>query len=368
MSSSPSALIKGLMLFAKAHDSTTARGTESAQRCRRRVGRGGVHLSALLAMAALLWGGCSARNTGPTEVGVRTYRIIGSGIEPRIYPPGGTYLFAPGLADWATFDIGLQNLPLTGGENAGRPIEFKTLDGNDIRVSVTVSWRIEPKKAPQILELIGPTTQSVRDRLVEPLCRSIIRDILNELRAEEYYVAELRFAKAEQARARLAAELLPEGILVEQVLLGTHQFAAGYQEVLLQRKLAEQSRERMRSEAAAAQAAQQRDLERATGSARIAVTQARGEAAQQHIAADRRFYECDRDARAIIAERTAAATALSRKRQAMAGPGGRSLVKLHLAESLHETPILIIPKLDGAALQQLDLNQLFRATMQRPAD
>ena len=93
-----------------------------------------------------------------------------------------------------------------------------------------------------------------------------------------------------------------------------------------------------------------------------------GEAAQQHIAADRRFYECDRDARAIIAERTAAATALSRKRQAMAGPGGRSLVKLHLAESLHETPILIIPKLDGAALQQLDLNQLFRATMQRPAD
>lgn len=324
--------------------------------------------SALLFAVALLFSGCSGRSTGPTEVGVRTYRLLGSGIEPRIYPPGGTYLFAPGLADWATFDIGLQNLRMTGGENAELPVEFKTLDGNDIRVSVTVSWRIEPKKAPQILELIGPSTQSVGARLVAPLCRSIVRDILNELRAEEYYVAELRFAKAEQARVRLAAELLPEGICVEQVLLGTHHFAAGYQEVLLQRKLAEQSRERLRSEAAAAQAEQQRDLESASGSARIAVTQARGEAAQQHIAADRQLYEHDREARAILAERTAAAAALSRKRQALAGPGGRSLIKLHLAESLPETPILIIPKLDGAALQQLDLNRLLRATTQRPPE
>lgn len=322
--------------------------------------------SAFLFFAALLSSGCSGRNTGPTEVGVRTYRLLGSGIEPRIYPPGGTYLFAPGLADWATFDIALQNLRMTGGENAEPPVEFKTLDGNDIRVSVTVSWRIEPKKAPQILELIGPSTQSVGVRLVAPLCRSIVRDILNELRAEEYYVAELRFAKAEQARGRLAAELLPEGIHVEQVLLGTHHFAAGYQEVLLQRKLAEQSRERLRSEAAAAQAAQQRDLESASGSARIAVTQARGEAAQQHIAADRQLYEHDREARAILVERTTAAAALSRQRQALAGPGGRSLIKLHLSESLQETPILIIPKLDGAALQQLDLNRLLRATTQRP--
>lgn len=323
--------------------------------------RAGAGRILLLAAAVLLGTGCSARTTGPTEVGVRTHRLLGPGIEPHVYPPGGTYLFAPGLADWATFDIALQNLAMTGAEPGEPAVEFKTLDGNDIRVSVTVSWRIEPKMAPQLLELIGPSTQSVRERLVRPVCRSIVRDILNELRAEEYYRAELRFAKAEKARARLAAELQPEGILIEQVLLGTHHFNPGYEEVLRQRKLAEQSRDRLRSETAAAQAAQLRDLEHASGTARITVTQARGEAAQQLIAADRQLYEHEREARALFAEKSAAATALSRQRQALSGRGGRSALKLRVADSLRDTPILVVPKLDGAAVQRVDLNRLLQS-------
>lgn len=307
---------------------------------------------------------CSVRSTGPTEVGVRTHRLLGNGIEPRIYPPGGTFLFLPGLSDFTAFDVSLQNLMLSSG--ADGPLTFKTLDGSDIEVSVTISWRIEPKQAPRLLGAVGATTQQVRDRLVRPLCRSLVRDVFNDLRAEEYYVSTLRFAKAEQARARLTAELLPEGVLVEQVLLGPHHFSAEYEAVLQARKLAEQKKERLRSETIAAQAAQQRDLEQARGQARIEITQARGEAAQLRISAERQLYERDREARATLAERTAAAAALGELRRAMAGPGGRTAVKLRVAEALTDKAVLIVPPATRTALQQLDLNQLYELVSRPP--
>ena len=306
---------------------------------------------------------CSARSTGPTEVGVRTHRLLGDGIEPRLYPPGGTFPFSPLLSDFTTFDVSLQNLALAGSE----ALSFKTLDGNDIEVSVTVSWRIEPSKAQQLLAATGATTAQVRERLVRPVCRSVLRDVLNELRAEEYYVSTLRFAKAEKARARLSAELLPEGIRVEQVLLGPHRFHAEYEAVLLARKLAEQKKERLRSETAAAQAAQARDLERASGEARIIVTQARGEASQLRISAERQLYERDREARATLAERTAAAAAVARLRQAMSGPGGRTAVKVRIAEALSDKPLLIVPPATRATLQELDLNDLYERVSEPPA-
>lgn len=316
------------------------------------------------ALCALAWCvlpllsiGCSVRSTGPTEVGVRTHRLFGSGIEQRVYPPGTTFFFAPFLADWATFDINLQNLIMAEGAGIG-PIEFKTHDGNDISVDVTVSWRIDPARAPQLLARMGPSTEHLRERLVRPVCRSVVRDVLNELHSEEYYVSEPRFAKAGQARERLNAELAPEGIIIELVLLGTHRFNREYEKIIHARKLTEQNIDRLRSESAAAAAAQQRDLETAHGDAQVSVTQAQGEAAQVQIAADSLYYQREREARAALVEHTANAKTIERQRQAMSRPGGHTAVKLSIAEALSGKNILIIPSAAGAALQQIDLNGL----------
>src|SRR4051812_9459295 len=109
-----------------------------------------------LFLGALLSIGCTSYSTDSTEVGVRTRKLFGSGIEPHVYPPGATYFFFPFISDWATFDIKLQNLEMTavsgrGDRQGDDAIEFKTTDGNDIRVNVTVAWRIDPNKAPQLL-------------------------------------------------------------------------------------------------------------------------------------------------------------------------------------------------------------------------
>lgn len=306
---------------------------------------------------------CSARSTSPTEIGVHTRRLFAAGIEQRAYPPGRTYFFAPFLADWATFDVTLQNLVMADRPGSENPIELKTRDGADIRVDVTVSWRINPEKAPELLARIGHSTLQVGDGFVGPVSRSVVRDVLNDLDSGDYYIPERRFHKAAQARQSLTDELAADGILVEQVLLGQHRFKPGYEEVIRARKLAEQSRERLRSESAAAEAAQLRDLDQARGDVRVAVTQAKGAAERLRIAADRQFYEHGSEARATLAERTAIAAALEKQCQAMSGPGGELRVKLRIAEALTGKSIVVMPQAAGATLQALDLNQLFEMAL-----
>ena len=156
---------------------------------------------------------------------------------------------------------------------------------------------------------------------------------------------------------------MPEGIIIEQVLLGQHHFHPEYEEVIKARKLWEQSLQRLRSEAAAAEADQQRNLEQARGDIRVSIAQSSGAAAQLRIAADRQYYERDREARAILAERTASAAALGKQRRAMASPGSRAAVKLRIAAALHGKTILVVPSAVNAALQQIDLNRLFEQTL-----
>ena len=310
--------------------------------------------------------GCTAYSTDSTEVGVRTKKMFGAGIDPHIYPPGATYFFTPFLSDWATFDIKLQNLEMTSAANRGDrqgddAIEFKTTDGNDIRVNVTVAWRIEPEKAPHLLQKVGRSTGEIKEKLVRPACRTYVRDVLNELHSEEFYVSEKRFQKAQKALEKLRTELGPEGIVVEQMLLGEHTFNPEYQKVIQDRKLAEQNAERLKSEAQAAEAEAQRNLEKAKGDVQAQVAKSKGEAEQIRISADRDFYEKEREAKAILAEATGRAKSIEKQNKAMAGAGGRTAVKLRIADALQGKPIMIVPAGNGASLQKLDLNRMLES-------
>jgi hypothetical protein len=50
--------------------------------------------------------------------------------------------------------------------------------------------------------------------------RTVLRDVLNEMRSEQSYDTAMRFKKADQAREACAHYLGPEGVLIDQVLLG----------------------------------------------------------------------------------------------------------------------------------------------------
>ena len=95
--------------------------------------------------------------------------IGGRGVEPDIYPAGGTYFFLRAFSTWYTFDTALQNLAMvrqqsTGDRTGDDSLRLKTVDGNDVSVNVTVSWRIEPAKAPYLAQHVGQSHVQVAGR------------------------------------------------------------------------------------------------------------------------------------------------------------------------------------------------------------
>ncbi|MFL5389977.1 MAG: SPFH domain-containing protein [Myxococcales bacterium] len=314
--------------------------------------------------------GCTFHSTDSTEIGVLTrkltfFGVLGEpGIQPQTYPPGATYTFPAFITDWNVYNVALQNLEMVADKSRGDrgnrdDLEFKTHDGNDIAVDVTVAWRVNTAKAAYLLAHVGRTNLEVKDALVRPACRSIVRDVLNTMTSEEFYVSDKRFEKAEEARQHLAAVLDPEGIIVERVILGEHRFNPEYEKVIHDKKLAEQTAERMVSEGKAAQQEALRNLETAKGQVSQQMAKAKGQLDQVKLQTDAEFFRAQRDAEAILAEKRARAKGIEKQNAAMSGAGGRTMVKLRVAEALEGKQILFVPSGGkGGALQTTNVNDL----------
>lgn len=325
--------------------------------------RKGAKLGAIT--VGLLMGlGCTA-GTESTEVGVRVAKVglWGKGVQPEVYAAGGTYFFFRPFSDWYTFDTAIQNLVMVReheqGDRAGDDsLRFKTVDGNDVSVNVTVSWRIIPEKAPYLLQFVGQQTSEVEEELVRPTSRAVIRDVLNQLTSESYYQAELRFQMSEEARARLNKILEPEGVLIEQVVFGEHRFNDEYEQTIRDKKVAEQEAERLVSETEAGAEEMKRDLEKAKGEVSKSIEKARGEAEQRRLEADAIWFKRQKGAEALLAEKQARAEGLMARAKALAGAGGDKMVKLEIAKALQGKELVFVPAGGGMDVRTTDMNAL----------
>jgi regulator of protease activity HflC (stomatin/prohibitin superfamily) len=325
----------------------------------------------------LLAAACNSQRTGETEVGVLVCKIAlgcdGKGVQKEVYPPGSTHFFAPWIRDFYTFDIKVQNLEMVAdtkrGDRVARDdLQFKTTDGNDIAMDVTVVWQVDPKRAPDILQNVGNSTAEVKEKLVRPMARTYVRDVLNELTSESVYNADKRFTKAEEAKKVLADALAPYGVVVTSVILHEHRFNPEYEQIIHNRKLAEQHAEQLKSEAEAATQEALRNLETARGTVAQNIAQANGELGQAKLKADGTYFQEQQNAEAILAERTANAQAIAKRNEALRGAGGKAMVKLKVAEALTGKQIVLIPSgANGVSLNKLDVNELVRSLIAQEA-
>lgn len=321
----------------------------------------------VVALAAVLFAGlttgCTA-STGTTEVGVRTVLfspIAPSGVSDVPYPPGGVYFFLRPLSTWHVFDVAVQNLAMVREASEGsRPgydaLRFKTVDGNDISVNVTISWSIDPAKAGYVVQFVGQDSQEVQEKLVRPVARAVVRDVLNRLTSEEYYEANRRFEMANQARDRLNAILEREGVLIDQVLLGEHRFNPTYEQMIRDKKVAEQEAERTVSEQVASVEEKKRDREKAIGEVNKAIAEETGKAQQRKLEGDAILYEKLKQAEAIRIEKRAQADALLARARALSGSGGKNLVKMEVAKRLKDKQIVFVPAGSGMDFRSMDMN------------
>jgi regulator of protease activity HflC (stomatin/prohibitin superfamily) len=305
-------------------------------------------LIALLVAASALLSACTPHTTEATEVGVRFNKIT-SGTE--VAPPGATYFFTPVINDWTKFDVSTQSLIMSakasgGGDRREKDdLRFKTRDGNDIETDVTVRWRINPARAAEIWQLVGPSTETVKERMVRPQARSYVRDVLNRLDSEEYYNPDLRFRAANDATKLLASHMAPYGIIVEQVILGDFSFKRDYQNLINRRKEAEKQAEKLEAEILATLEANKANLQQKVAELTEQLTRSQGELEQRKRAADAYLVRREQEAQAVLAERSAAAEGVRKERAALNGSAGDAYVSMQLIEALQKKEIRQIPKL-----------------------
>lgn len=307
--------------------------------------------------------------SGPTEVGVRTIKwspFSPSGVEDRVYGPGGTYFFPALINDWQVYDTRLINIEMTFEENRGdRNIRddllFKTVDGNDISLDVIVSYRIDPKKAPYILQFVGQDDFEIKDKVVRTVARSRPRDIFGELKTEEFYISEKREAKSERAKQILNELLGPYGIIVERVSTKDYRFNAAYSQAIEDKKIAEQVAEQNKSASRAAEEEWLRRLEEAKGEVSKMTAEVNGRFRQAQLDADAYYGKQQRAAEAIEAEGIAEAKGIAEMNKALTGSGGDVMVKLKLAEALEGKRIVLLPMAGhGMDIKSTNINQLLQ--------
>lgn len=325
--------------------------------------------TALVLSTALVSAGCM-RSTGATEVGIRIGKLFGA---DQVVTPGKTVVVIPLIHDWYLYDTRTQNLEMKMADGSNDELEFKTKDGNDIGVDMTVLYHIEPAQAPRVLRQVASSTEELELSVVRPLSRSIPRDSLNELSSEDFYDSDLRAAKESQALEHLAAALAPYGVVCERVVLGNYRFHDKYQEAIDAKKVADQAVNKNRSAAEAAVKEWERELETTKGQVGQVIAAERGKAQQVHMQSDA-YYEAKKlEADAILAEKTASAQGVRRMREAIAGGGGRTMVKLKIAEALKGKRIVLFPTTDSAlGVQSTNVNQFLdtmglKAIAEKPA-
>ena len=311
--------------------------------------------------------GCM-RSTGPTEVGVlvRKFALTGKkGVQDEVYAPGSTYFVMPLVTDWYTFDTKIQNLEMTADESRGDraapdEVRFKTIDGNDIGLDAIISWRIIPEKVPFILENVAYDDNTLKDNLVRPIARSITRDVFGELKTEEFYISEEREKKAMSAATKLNQVLNPFGVMVERVSTKDYRFNPEYQKAIEDKKIADQTFEKFRSEQHAVTEEYNTKLEQTKGQVLQVKERADGEFDKAKLAADTYYQQQLKMALAIRAEGEAVAKGISEMNKAMAGSGGDTMVKLKIAEALANKQIVLLPSASGIDFKTTNLNDLLQ--------
>ncbi len=311
----------------------------------------------------------SPHTTGPTEVAVRTVKwtVFGKkGVQDRVYEPGAIYFFPAFLNDWHVFDTKLHNIEMThdpkrGDKQYRDDLLFKTVDGNDISLDVIVSYRIDPQKAPYILQYVAENNFELKDKVVRTITRSRPRDIFGELKTEEFYVSDKRDEKAEAAKKSLNALLNPYGVIVERVSTKDYRFNPNYQRAIEDKKVAEQVAEQNKSATKAAQEEYLKKLEEAKGEVNKMVAETDGRFLQAKIEADAYYQKQQRIAAAIEAEGIAEAKGITELNKALAGSGGEVMVKLKIAEALEGKRILLLPLSgSGMDIKTTNINQLLQ--------
>lgn len=299
------------------------------------------------------------KHIGPTEVGVIFRKLppaFGGGVSDKIVDAGQTLVVWP----WDSlyrFDTSVQYISwgekgnvrssFSNSADSADYVNTRALDGNEVALAVTIQYHIDtnPEKLTYMVSNVATSNSQVY-KIVEAVGRADIRTHMNALRTSAFFNRDARYSAIEKVKKAMNDRLNKEGIIVDSVILDEHRFERllpdgkidrSYQEKIDEtQKLGQDTeRELLRIETVKAKKEQEYNDTQATVNREIA--EAEGYLAQAKLKAEAYFQTQENLSKAILAKGDAEVEGMSQKIKALAGAGGKALLKLEIAKSLGET-------------------------------
>lgn len=164
----------------------------------------------------------------------------GRGVLPNVLHEGLNFAI-PFWQQAELFDARLQEYTMSAVADEGAmrkddSLDAPTSDGQQVKVDVTVLFRIDGEKAPEIWRKIGV---DYLDKLIRPFSRSQIRMVISRYSAPQIYSEKRQ--EAEQVMTTEISDLLKDkNIIIDKVLLRAVYFSPEYSKAIEQKVIAEQ--------------------------------------------------------------------------------------------------------------------------------
>jgi regulator of protease activity HflC (stomatin/prohibitin superfamily) len=213
--------------------------------------------------------------------GVRVSQLSGT-VPGTLYP--GLHFVFPLVESVALFDVRDQVYETTLGEKATQPLKVETKEGLSVGLAIAVRYRIDPRRLAFVQANLP---QPVEKELVPPVAATSFREI-----APDYLVRDLFASRREEIRRAAAAaierRLLPDAIVVKEVMLRDIElpveYAKGLEGVLLKEQENERlgvevevKRKQVQTAELEAEAEKARQVKAAEGQAQVVVLQAKAQ-------------------------------------------------------------------------------------------
>jgi regulator of protease activity HflC (stomatin/prohibitin superfamily) len=309
----------------------------------------------------VLASGCA--RVKPDEVGVRTVNFgNGKGIVSRDFGPGYHRFLWP-LDTWHQFPSTIQMIKFekdatNGGapsQGPGEALEITSTDGDHVMMTAEVLYRISDGEAHRVLQEIGAEDRC--REFVRGLAQDAMRVLFGRLQTEAFYDEASREAVRQEALSQLRDRIKPRGIEVVDLLVQSLEFDQNYENLIKQKKLADQ---RVELEKAKSRAAEEKgkvskilaetavkvstieketeaEITRKTAELNFQAGMLKGEADKYAttLTADAGLYKSQKDAEGQKLLKEAEADGIEHMNKALAGEGGRNYIAREAAKNLN---------------------------------
>ena len=293
-------------------------------------------------------------------------RILGGGVSTSVLPPGELTIVLPWESVY-TFTTSVQEVSWGPGKKNGDYVYTRSKDGNEVALSMTVLYQISsnPAQLVKLIQNVGIDDKSV-ESVVISVARADIRNYMSELKTAEF-IDPIASAKAvDKVKEEMQKRLKKYSIEIVRVNLEQSRFERSlpdgtkddtYQEKRdeIQTLYQETSREISRLETI--EADKRAKYNQVQGEVNRIMAEASGFKEQANLRGDNYLKAKINEAQGILEKGKAEVEGVTAQINAVAGAGGRALLRLDVARILQNNNSKFVVMSDSSHSNGVNVNK-----------